>query len=460
MRTEIDILGSLEIEDSKLYGINTARALDNFKISRLSMSSLFIKSFAEVKLACARTNFQLGYLEDEQFEAIFHACNEIINGNYHDEFQLDALQGGAGTSMNMNMNEVIANIANQYLEEEVGSYKLVKPLEDVNKHQSTNDVYPTAVKITVLYYLKQLEGETALLQEEFQKREKDFHSIIKLGRTQLQDAVPMTLGMEFSAYAEAIARDRWRIFKCRERIKVLNLGGTAIGTGLGAPQKYIFKVVENLKDITGLVIARSENLVETTQNLDQFVEISGMLKTLAVNLLKISSDLRLLASGPDGGFGEINLPAVQSGSTIMPTKVNPVIPEAISQVALKVMGNDSILSSAVAMGNLELNQFMPLIAYTLIESLEILNGGCLIFREKCISGISANAEVCKEKLLRSKTIATVLVPVLGYKKVEELIRLSIESKVSVKDLIIEKNIIDEDRLEELLSPKRMYKLGF
>ncbi len=460
MRIEQDILGSYELTDKELIGINTARARDNFQISSLRMPKIFIKALAQVKLACARTNFQLGYLDDEKFEAILYATNEIIDGKHYDSFDLDALQGGAGTSTNMNINEVIANIANDFLGEEIGQYQIVKALQDVNMHQSTNDVYPTAVRIAVLYLLKNLEKELAELQEEIQEKEQEFHNIIKLGRTQLQDAVPMTLGMEFSAYSEAIARDRWRIFKCRERIKVLNLGGTAIGTGIGAPQDYIFKVVENLKDITGLVIARSENLVETTQNLDPFVEISGMLKTLAVNLYKISNDLRILASGPDGGFGEINLPALQSGSTIMPTKVNPVIPEAISQIALKVMGNDSILTNASALGNLELNQFMPLIAYTILETLEILNSGSSIFRERCIKGITANPDVCKEKLMKSKTIATVLVPVLGYKKVEELIKLSLETKKAVKDLIIEEKLLSEEKLDELLSPKRMYRLGF
>ncbi len=456
MRIEQDLIGQYEIKKEKLYGINTARAIDNFKISRLLMPSIFIKSLAQVKLACARTNFQLGYLDDEKFEAMFSALNEIISGKHDGEFVTDALQGGAGTSTNMNMNEVVANLANRYLGHEVGSYQEIKPLADVNMHQSTNDVYPTAVRIAILYLLKALEKDLAELQEAFQVKEQEFHDIVKIGRTQLQEAVPMTLGMEFSAYAEAISRDRWRIFKCRERIKVLNLGGTAIGTGVSAPQKYIFKVVENLKEITGLVIARSENLVETTQNLDPFVEISGMIKTIAVNMYKISNDLRLLS----GEIGEINLPALQSGSTIMPTKINPVMPEAVSQVALKVIGNDAVLTNAVALGNLELNQFMPLIAYTMLESLEILHNVIPLFQDKCIKGITANPEVCKEKLLRSRTIATVFLPLLGYAKVEELIKESLAKKVSIKDLIIEEKLLNEAEIDELLSPNRMYKLGF
>lgn len=456
MRIEKDLLGDLEINKEKLYGINTARALDNFKISSLRMSSLFIKSLAQVKLACARTNFQLEYLDDEKYEAIFFALNEIITGKYDQEFVTDALQGGAGTSTNMNMNEVVANLANRYLGHEVGSYQEIKPLADVNMHQSTNDVYPTAVRIAVLYLLKDLEKDLAELQEALQAKEQEFHDIIKIGRTQLQEAVPMTLGMEFSAFAEAISRDRWRIFKCRERIKVLNLGGTAIGTGVGAPQKYIFKVVENLKEITGLVIARSENLVETTQNLDPFVEISGMIKAVAVNLFKISNDLRLLSSD----LGEINLPALQSGSTIMPTKINPVMPEAVSQVALKVIGNDAVLTNASALGNLELNQFMPLIAYTILESLEILHNVIPLFQNKCVIGITANPELCKQKLLQSRTIATIFVPILGYAKVEELIKESIKNKLNIKDIILREKLLTESQVDELLSPKRMYKLGF
>ncbi|MBI9030733.1 aspartate ammonia-lyase [bacterium] len=456
MRIEKDLLGDLEIDKEKLYGINTARALENFRISRLNMPPIFIKSLAQVKLACARTNFQLAYLDDEKYEAIFYALNEIISGKHDEEFMTDALQGGAGTSTNMNMNEVAANLANKYLGHEVGSYQEVKPLADVNMHQSTNDVYPTAVRIAVLYLLKELEKDLADLQEAFQGKEQEFHDIIKIGRTQLQEAVPMTLGMEFSAYAEAISRDRWRIFKCRERIKVLNLGGTAIGTGVGAPQKYIFKVVENLKEITGLVIARSENLVETTQNLDPFVEISGMIKTLAVNLFKISNDLRLLS----GDLGEINLPALQSGSTIMPTKINPVMPEAVSQVALKVIGNDAVLTNAAALGNLELNQFMPIIAYTMLESLEILHNVIPLFFNRCIKGITANPEVCKVKLFQSRTIATIFVPILGYSKVEELIKQSLASNINIRDLILEQKLISEVEIDELLSPKRMYKLGF
>ncbi|MDP8231423.1 MAG: aspartate ammonia-lyase [Candidatus Zophobacter franzmannii] len=460
MRKEKDLLGEIEIPQDAYWGVNTQRAIENFNVSNSVLPSIFTKAIAEVKLACARTNFRLGYLDDTKFEAISYACEEIREGKYNDQFALDALQGGAGTSANMNANEVIANIAIEYLKGEKGDYTLVHPLHDVNMHQSTNDVYPTASRIALLYLLKELELQTGYLQEEFQKKEAEFHHVVKLGRTQLQDAVPMTLGQEFSAYAEALSRDRWRIFKCRERIKVLNLGGTAIGTGLGAPREYIFKAVEALKDITGLTIARSENPIETTQNLDPYVEVSGMLKTLAVNLMKIANDLRLLASGPHGGLGEITLPAMQSGSSIMPTKVNPVIPEMVVQVALKVMGNDSVLSNAAGMGNLELNQLMPLINHAILDSAFILKNAVKIFSDKCISGITANADVCKEHLMKGSILATVLVPVLGYKEVESLMTEATNKQINIRELILERKLLTEEHLNELLEPKRMYKLGF
>ncbi len=460
MRKEEDTLGEKYISKGSFWGINTERAIENFAVSNLRFPGVFYKSMAEVKLASAMTNYRLGFLDEEKYEAISYACLEIIEGRYKEQFTLDALQGGAGTSLNMNMNEVIANLAIKYLSEKQGDYSIVNPLHDVNMHQSTNDVFPTATKIALLYMLKELELSTGKLQEVLQEKEQEFHHIVKLGRTQLQDAVPMTLGQEFSAYSEALARDRWRVFKCRERIKVLNLGGTAIGTGLGAPREYIFKVVETLKEITGLTIARSENPIETTQNLDAFVEVSGMLKALAVNLMKIANDLRIMASGPKGGLGELELPPRQAGSSIMPTKVNPVIPEMVVQVSLKVMGNDSIISTAAALGNLELNHLLPLITYSILESAEILNNCCNIFSDYCISGIKANAINCENHLRNGSIMATILVPELGYKKVEELLIESKKRSIDFTELIIEKNILTQDELDKLFEPGRMYKLGF
>lgn len=336
----------------------------------------------------------------------------------------------------------------------------MSPLDHVNLHQSTNDTFPSAVKVAILLLLKDLETSIATLQEAFQDKEREFAAIIKPGRTELQDAVPMTLGMEFGAWAEAIGRDRWRIFKSRERIKTLNLGGTAVGTGLGAPRDYILGVTEELKRISGLAIARAENLVDQTQNLDSFVEVSAMNKALAVNLAKIAGDLKLLSSGPDCGLGEISLPDLQKGSSIMPGKVNPVMPEAVGQVALKVISDDNLIALAAAAGQLELNAFLPLIAHTIIKDLAMLASVCRLFAQKCVCGIEANVEVCQTGVTRSKSLATYLVPVLGYARVEEIVSLSRQTGLDLKTVILESGILSGAQLDELLSPKRMYRLGF
>lgn len=460
MRIEEDGLGEKEIPDTAYYGIHTQRAIENFPISRYRLHPEFIRAFAQVKKACALVNTELGYLEERIGKAIVEACDEIINGKLHEEIKVDPFQGGAGTSTNMNFNEVIANRAIEILGGEKGDYNKVHPLHHVNMHQSTNDVYPTALKIATLSLLKKLEGEVAKLQEAFQIKEQEFKNVVKLGRTELQDAVPITLGMEFGAYAEAIARDRWRIFKARERIKIINLGGTAVGTGLGAPRKYIFKVTEKLRELTGLNIARAENLVDATQNMDTFVEVSGMLKAYAANLFKIAGDLRLLGSGPDGGIAEIKIPPVQPGSSIMPGKVNPVILEAVQQVALRVMSNDDVITLVASLGQLELNQFLPLLTHSMLESLEILINTTGILRTKCVELIKPDPERCLEYVMRSKTIATVLVPIFGYKRVEEIVKKAVKFGKSIKEVLIEDKIMSEEQVKKLLSAKRMYKLGY
>lgn len=460
MRVETDGLGTIEIMEDAAWGIQTQRAISNFPLSGYKMHNYFTQAFAYVKKAAAQVNNDLGYLEEKVAMAIIQVCDEIIEGEHHDQFVVDPFQGGAGTSTNMNFNEVIATIADRKLSDNFGSFEPVLPLEHVNMHQSTNDVYPTALKVAILFYLKDLEREISWLQEEFQAKEKEFAHVVKLGRTELMDAVPMTLGMEFGAYAEAIARDRWRIFKCRERIKVINLGGTAIGTGLGAPREYIFKVGEVLRSLTGLSISRSENLVDATQNLDPIVEISGMLKTYASNLLKISNDLRLMNMGPDGGLAELKLPEMQAGSTIMPGKVNPVIPEAVVQVALRVISNDNLITIACGMGQLELNQYYPLIAFTILETLHLLVNASTILREKCLKSLQANEDRCLDLVLESKTLATVLVPVIGYHKVEEVLHEAMQSNKSFSELIIEKGLMTKHGLDTLLSAKHMRKLGF
>jgi aspartate ammonia-lyase len=436
-------------------GPETQKSLDNFPLSNERQDLHLIRTMAMVKLACCNTNTSLGYLQPEIAAAISAVCSEFIDGKHADYIQADPYQGGAGTSLNMNFNEAISHLASVQ-----SGIQAIDPIKHVNLHQSTNDVYPTAVKVAILLHLKELESSTSILQEAFQAKEHEFANFLKLGRTELMDAVPMTLGMEFGAYAEAIARDRWRVFKCRERIKTVNLGGTAIGTGLGAPRDYILKVNEELKKISGLSISRSENMIDSTQNLDAFVEISGILKAMAVNLLKISNDIRLLASGPDGGLAEIELPALQKGSSIMPGKVNPVIPEAVGQVALQVMSNDNLIAMAAGLGQLELNQYFPLLAHTILKSLQFLTNAAHIFSEKCVKGIQAKPENCLKHLMKSKTIATYLIPKFGYPKMEEVILKATSEHKTIRDILIMDKLLTTDEFDTLLQPGRMYKLGY
>ena len=459
MRIEKDELGEMRFEDQELFGIQSKRAAENFAVSGERIDATFIKALAMVKRACAETNVKLGYLDEVKGRAITNACKRLAEGEFGEQIIVDAYQGGAGTSTNMNINEVVANLALRELHEQPGRYEIIHPLKHVNMHQSTNDVYPSALRVAVLFKLKNLERVVQELQGVFQEKELEFRDIVKLGRTQLQDAVPMTLGMEFGAWGEAISRDRWRIFKSRERIKQLNLGGTAIGTGLAAPREYIFKVVQQLRQITGLSISRAENLVDATQNLDPFVEISGMLKALAVNLFKISQDLRLLSSGPNGGIGEINLPALQKGSTIMPGKVNPVIPEMAAQVSLQVMNNDNLITQVAALGNLELNQYLPLLAHNILKSLELLTNIIPLFQEKCLKGITVNAERCLGLVKESRSLAAVLIPRFGYDRIEGILRKAEEQGIELHEMIVSEGLVSEEELDELLSPQAMYRLG-
>jgi aspartate ammonia-lyase len=460
MRSERDALGEKRIPAGALYGIHTARALENFPISGVRLHPALIRALALVKEACAATNQELGLLAPDKAEAIRRACREIAGGGLSEHFPVDAFQGGAGTSANMNVNEVVANRAIQLLGGEPGEYALVHPLHDVNLHQSTNDVFPTALKVAALCELKALEDRVAGLQEALQAKEREFAGVVKPGRTELMDAVPLTLGAAFSAFAEAVARDRWRIFKCRERLKQVNLGGTAVGSGLGAPREYIFRAAENLKALTGLPLSRAENLIDATQNLDPFVEASGMLRAFAANLLKICSDLRLLSSGPDAGLGELRLPALQAGSSIMPGKVNPVLPEAASQVALRVLANDQCLALAAGLGQLELNHLMPLIAHVLLESLTLLSNLTPLLAERCIAGIEADAARCRELAEKSQVLSTALVPALGYAKVEELAAKARAAGKPLTRILVEEGLLDEAAATELLSPRRMRKQGF
>ncbi|MCK9582824.1 MAG: aspartate ammonia-lyase [Endomicrobiales bacterium] len=446
-RIEKDLLGEMEIDESALWGIHTQRALANFNLSGYKISPRLISALALVKKACMLSNFKLGYIEEKKAQAILTACDEIINGTLNYAFILDALQGGAGTSINMNMNEVIANRALELLGEKKGSYKIIDPIETVNMHQSTNDVFPTALKIAAINCIRELSSEIASLQGELQKKEKEFSSIVKIGRTQMQDAVPITLGAEFGAFAEAFSRDRWRVFKCEERLRLVNIGGTAVGTALGAPRKYVFLVIEELRKLSGFGLARGENLLDQTANNDVFVEVSGILKANAASLIKVSKDLRLLAM-----LGELHLKPLQAGSSIMPGKVNPVALEAVIGCALKVKANDVLIFDAVSNGTLQINEYMPLIAFAMLESVNLLLNANKLLCEH-IKDIRADERVCKELLYKSPGVVNAFLPLLGYKKIEEIIN---EASNEKKDVIavIEKHL-GKEVVEQVLSSENL-----
>ena len=458
-RTERDLLGERPVPADALHGIHTERAMENFPLSHRHVHPELIHAFGAVKLACARANHELGRWDERTFLAIEQACDEMIRGILDGHIRVDALQGGAGTSTNMNVNEVLANRSLQLLDRLPGDYATLSPLDDINLHQSTNDTYPTSLRVAAIQMLQRLERAVVALQEAFQHKEKAFAHVVKIGRTQLQDAVLVTLGREMSAYAEAFSRDRWRIYKCQERLRVVNLGGTAVGTGLGAPRKFIFRAVEYLREITHLGLARAENLLEATQNTDVFVEVSGILKALASNLLKVASDLRLLSSGPEAGLGELRLPARQAGSSLMPAKVNPVIPEAVSQVALLVMANDQAIAIACSLGNLELNAFVPLVADCLLTNLDLLTGACEVFRRLCVEGMEADEVRCRRGLEGSTAVLTALVDRLGYRLATEIAQAAGETGRSVRQIVLERKLLSTQELDTLLSPESVLRLG-
>lgn len=458
-RLEKDQIGEQRIPEINYYGINTKRAQENFNLGSKSVNLKLIYEVALIKKAAAIVNKGLKQLAEDKANAIIRASEEVIAGRFNHEFVVSAFQGGAGTSTNMNVNEVIANRAIEILGGSKGDYEIVHPLNDVNMSQSTNDVYPTALRIAAIHLLRTLSLSLAQLQEALQRKENDFSDVIKLGRTELMDALPMMLGQEFGAYAKAIERDRWRVYKAEERLRQINLGGTAIGTGVNASHKYIFMITDTIQELTGLGLARSEFPMDITQNCDVFVEVSGLLKACSTNLLKISNDLRLLSSGPKGGFGEIQLPQMQAGSTIMPAKVNPVIPEMIGQVAMRVMANDYAITMAASSGQLELNAFMPLIAESLLESLELLNNGVVIFREKCIEGIISNKDKCRETLEKSAVLAAALVHHIGYDQAAHIARKALSEDKSIRDVLKEERILPDSRIDEILNPFEVTKPG-
>jgi len=460
-RTETDLIGSLDVPIGALYGIHTARAKANFPVAGQTVHGAMILAYGDVKLACAMVNQDLGVWSDkpDKAEAIVRACQEMAQGQLSESILVDAFQGGAGTSLNMNVNEVLANRALQILGKAPGDYAVISPLNDINLHQSTNDTFPTALCVAGIRQITALEQEVLALQEAFQDKEKSFAHIVKVGRTQFQDAVLTTLGREMGAYAEALNRDRWRIYKCVERLRVVNLGGTAIGTGLGAQRQFIFSVVDRLRELTGLNLARAENLVEATQNADVFAEVSGIIKAHAVTLIKICTDLRILSSGPQAGFQEIRLPARQGGSSIMPGKVNPVIPEAVTQAAMMVFGFDVTLTQACAAGTLELNPFLPLVAHCLLNSCDFLAHACHILREHCVNDIQANEAQCQAHVNTSTATATALIPALGYDKVSDVLKAIQTTGEPLKDYIISQGLLDENTFDDLISPEAVCRLG-
>jgi aspartate ammonia-lyase len=425
MRTETDFLGELTLDDQTLFGINTERARQNFALGYKRTDSALIRALVVVKKAAALTYRTIeAPARVKEWDAIVEACDEVLAMEadaFERAFVVDALQGGAGTSTNMNVNEVLANLALRIMGQPLGRYDVIHPIDMVNRGQSTNDVYPTALRIAAINILRSLSNECAALQESLQRKEREWAAIEKSGRTELMDAVPVTLGEEFGAYAQAIARDRWRLYKIEERLRQVNLGGTAIGRSDNAGRQYRFQVYETLRELSGIGLAAAEYPLDITQNNDVFVEVSGLLKALSVNLSKIAGDLRLMNSGPVSGLGEIRLAPLQMGSTIMPGKVNPVIPEMLTQVAIKVQANDLAITIAASRGEFELNAFMPLIADALLESLSLLKRAVLLFRVRCIDLISPDEERCKALLAGSLFFAASYLPRLGYDVVSRVI---------------------------------------
>jgi len=456
-RIEKDFLGEKEIEKDAYYGIQTLRAKENFNITKtdLSLFPNFIKSLAKVKKACALTNYELGDLNDLQRDSIVQACNEIIDGKFHDQFIVDPIQGGAGTSTNMNINEVIANRALEILQKPRSSYDIIHPNNHINMSQSTNDIYPTAIKLTLYELIYKLKDSLRFLRDSFDEKAIEFKDVLKMGRTQLQDAVPMTLGQEFKTFAIMIDEDIYRLREAQALLKEVNLGATAIGTGINTKPAYQRKVIKNLREVTGIDYESAGDLIEATQDTGVFVHISGVLKRVAIKVSKICNDLRLLSSGPRAGLNEINLPKMQPGSSIMPGKVNPVIPEVVNQVAFDVIGSDATISIACEGGQLQLNVFEPLVAYKLFTSINMMRRSFYALADKCIKGITANEDVCMENILNSVTLVTCLNPIIGYEKSSALAKEALLTNKRVYDIILEQELFTKEELDELLHPRNM-----
>jgi len=458
-RLEHDLLGEREIPHEAYYGVQTLRAAENFNISGITLNFFpaMIEALSMVKQAAAEANFELGLLHNNIKDAIVLACHELQNGKYHNQFVVDMIQGGAGTSTNMNTNEVIANIALEILGHKKGEYAHCHPNNHVNLSQSTNDAYPTAIKIALYNSNKKIVSVLRTLLDSFNKKGKEFSRIIKMGRTQLQDAVPMTLGQEFEAYAITLEEEVERLDQNARLFLEVNMGATAIGTGINSEPGYSEKVISHLRRITGLDLVLASNLVEATQDTGAFVMYSSAVKRLAIKLSKICNDLRLLSSGPRTGINEINLPPMQPGSSIMPGKVNPVIPEVVNQVAFKVIGNDLTVTIASEAGQLELNVFEPVIVQSIFESIEMLINGMNTLKYRCIDGITANEERCRNLVMNSIGLITALVPWIGYDTLNELAREALESNGSIYSLVLTKGLLSREKLDQILMPENMIR---
>ncbi|AXH09472.1 aspartate ammonia-lyase [Malaciobacter halophilus] len=456
-RIEHDLLGEKRISMDSYYGIQTLRAKDNFSISKVNLSQFpkLIRALAQVKKACAMANNELGLLDDKLCDAICSACDEIVAKKYHDQFIVDVIQGGAGTSTNMNANEVITNVALEIMGYEKGRYDILHPNNHVNMSQSTNDVYPTAVRLALYEYLCKLQNKMQILKDSFFSKAKEFNDIIKMGRTQLQDAVPMTLGQEFNSFGLMIEDDISAIEMTKRIVAQMNLGATAIGTGINTDSKYAGLVKEKLEEVTNRPFVTACDLVKATQDTSTFVQVSGVMKSIATKISKICNDLRLLSSGPRTGINEINLPKMQPGSSIMPGKVNPVIPEVVNQVAFQVIGHDITISLASEGGQLQLNVFEPIIAYNLFQSITMMCNASETLAFKCVDGITANEQRCKELVLNSIGLVTALNPYIGYQNATLVAKEALETNRSVYDIVLEKKLLSKEQLDEYLKPENM-----
>ena len=454
-RNEHDLLGDKNVPSAAYYGVHTLRAKENFDITGISIAVYpdLIRALAQIKKAAALANQQLGLLDPKLATAIAAACDEIVAGKYHDEFIVDVIQGGAGTSTNMNANEVIANRALELLGHQRGEYQYLHPNEHVNMSQSTNDVYPTALKLATYVGIFGLVDSMAYLRRAFERKAEEFSDVLKMGRTQLQDAVPMTLGQEFQTYAIMLGEDEERLTEAALLIREINLGATAIGTGICADPDYTPLVCRKLAEISGIPVITAPNLIEATQDCGAFVQLSGVLKRVAVKLSKSCNDLRLLSSGPRAGLGEINLPPRQAGSSIMPGKVNPVIPEVVNQIAFEVIGNDMTVTFAAEAGQLQLNAFEPIIAHSLFKSVNHLRRGCVTLADLCVDGITANRELLMNSVRNSIGIVTALNPYIGYAHATEVAAEAHATGKGVAEIVLAKGLMSKERLDEVLRPE-------